>query len=141
MDTKHMKQYSPYIICWFEFSSNRKTDPFNANINEWSEFYAKLFNESNCEYSVQTTSRSELSSIFPTTNCISFGKQSLIQRLLKGMFKKGPSFPRYTVTFDVKLVFECIKEIFFAHNTSLEIYNKNLATIVYLLSGQSLQTL
>ena len=86
------------------------------------------------------TARSALSSIFQTTNFIPFGKQPLIQRTLKGMFKDIPSLPRYTVTFDVKPVFECIKEIDFSDNASLEKYTKNLAAIVSLLSGQRLQT-
>ena len=98
------KQYPPYTICWFKFSSSRKIDPFIASVNDRTEFHAKLFNESICEYSVQNTARAVLSSIFPTTSCISFGKQPVIQRLLKGMFKAR--LPGYTFTFDVKPVFE-----------------------------------
>ena len=65
----------------------------------------------------------------------------LFGRLLKGIFKERPSLPRYTLTFAVKLVFECIKEIVCLDNTSLEIGSKVLATIMYLLSGQRSQTL
>ena len=82
-----------------------------------------------------------MSFIFLTTNGISFGKQPLIQRLLKGIFKERPSLPRYIVLFDVKPVFECIKEIACSDNTSLEICTKILATIMCLLSGQRSQTL
>ena len=82
-----------------------------------------------------------MSFIFLTTNGISFGKQPLIQRLLKRMFKGQPSLRRYTVTFDVKPVFECIKEIAYLDNTYLEIRPKILATIVCLLNGQRSQTL
>ena len=57
------------------------------------------------------------------------------------MFKGKPSLRRYTVTFDVKPVFECIKEIACLDNTYLEIRPKILATIVCLLNGQRLQTL
>ena len=135
------QQYSPHIIRWLEFSSSRKIDYFNASVNDGAEFLAKLFNESKCEYSVMNIGRSALSSIFPTTNGISFGKQPHIQRLLKGIFKERPSLPRYTVTFDVKPVFECIKEIACSDNTSLEICTKILATIMCLLSGQRSQTL
>ena len=67
---------------------------------------------------------------------MSFGKQPLIRRILKGIFKERLSLPRYTVTFDVKTVFECIKEIACSDNTSLEICTKTLATIMCLLSGQ-----
>ena len=100
------KQYSPHIIRWLEFASLRKINPFDASVNDGAEFLAKLFNESRREYSVMNTARSASSSIFPTINGISFGKQPLIQRLLKGMFKERPSLPRYTITFDVKPVFD-----------------------------------
>ena len=122
-----------------EFLYSSKIDTFNASVNDGAEFLAKLFNESKCEYSVINTARSALSSIFPTTNGLLFGKQPLIQRLLKRMFKERSSLPRYTVSFDVKPVFECIKEIL--DNTSLEICTKILATIMCLLSGQRSQTL
>ena len=68
------KQYSPHVRRWLEFSARRKIDPFNASVNDAAEFHVKLFNESKCEYSVMNTARSALSSIFPTTNNISFGK-------------------------------------------------------------------
>ena len=77
-----------------------------------------------------------MSSICPTANGMSFGKQPVIRRILKGIFKERLSLPRYTVTFDVKPVFECIKEIACSDNTSLEICTKTLATIMCLLSGQ-----
>ena len=57
------------------------------------------------------------------------------------MFKKRPSLPIHTVTFDIKPVFECIKEIVCSDNRSLEIWTKILATIMCLLSGQRPQTL
>ena len=72
------KQYSPHIIRWLEFFSSKKIDPSNASVNEAVEFLVKLFNQYKCEYSVMNTARSALPSIFPTTNGISFGKQSLI---------------------------------------------------------------
>ena len=74
------QQYSPHIIRWLEFSSSRKIDYFNASVNDGAEFLAKLFNELKCEYSVINTARSTLSSIFPTTNVTSFGKQPFIQK-------------------------------------------------------------
>ena len=46
----------------------------------------------------------------------------------------------YSHFFDVKTVFECIKEIACSDNTSLEICTKILATMC-LLSGQRSQTL
>ena len=98
------KQYSPHIQRWCEFCSSRNLNPFNATINDGAEFLTQYFLSSECEYSVINTARSALSLIFPSENGLAFGKQPIIQRLLKGMFKERPTFPRYTVTYDVKPV-------------------------------------
>ena len=43
------------------------------------------------------TAKSALSSIFFFDNVLTFGKWTIIQSLLKGMFKERPTFTRYTV--------------------------------------------
>ena len=112
-----------------------------ATINDGAEFLTQYFLCSECEYSVINTARSALSSIFPSENGLTFGKQPIIQRLLKGMFKERPIFPRYTVTCDVKPVFNFIKSLSCSDETSLEICTKALATLMCLVSGQRSQTL
>ena len=72
--------------------------------------------------------------IFPSENGLTFGKLPIIQRLLKGMFKERSTFPRYTVTYDVKPVFDFIKSLSCSDETSLEICTKALATLMCLLS-------
>ena len=135
------KQYSPHIQRWCEFCSSRNLNPFNATINDGAEFLTQYFLCSECEYSVINTARSALSSIFPSENGLTFGKQPIIQRLLKGMFKERPTFPRYTVICDVKPVFDFIKSLSCSDETSLEICTEALATLMCLVSGQRSQTL
>ena len=125
------KQYSPHIQRWCEFCSSRNLDPFNATINDGAEFLTQYFLSSECEYSVINTARSALSSMFSSENGLTFGKQPIIQRLLKGMFKERPTFPRYTVIYDVKPVFDFIKSLSCSDETSLEICTKALATLMY----------
>ena len=57
------------------------------------------------------------------------------------MFKERLTFPRYTVTYDEKPVFDFIKRLSCSDETSLEICTKALATLMCLLSGQRSQTL
>ena len=57
------------------------------------------------------------------------------------MFKERPTFPIYTVTYDVKPVFDFIKSLSCSDETSLEICAKALITLMCLLSGQRSQTL
>ena len=69
-----------------------------------------------------------------------FGKQPLIKRLLRGMFKERPTFPCYTVIYDVKYVVDNVKKCSISSETSLELTSKILATMMCLLSGQRSQT-
>ena len=94
-----------------EFSSCKNINPFKACVNDGADFLTEIFHESKCEYSAINTVRSVLSYILLNINGVSFGKKHLVQKLLKGVFKERPSLPRYTVTFEVKPVFEYIKGI------------------------------
>ena len=49
---------------------------------------------------------------------------NLIKRLLRGMFKERPTFPRYTVTYDVKCVLDYVKKYSISSETSLELTSK-----------------
>jgi len=112
----------------------------NVSVQVGAEFLAKLFKESTIGYSAVNTARSALSAIITPINGIPFGKQPLIQRLMRGVFKQRPSLPKYTVTFDVKKVFDFIESLDFDH-LDLEMLTKCLAVMLCLLSGQRSQTL
>ena len=58
------------------------------------------------------------------------GKQPIIQRFLKGMFKERPTFPRYTATHDVRLLLNFIENLSCYNETSLETCTKALATLI-----------
>ena len=93
------KKYSHHLKRWFRFCPDKSLDPLNANVSEGAEFLTKYYNTSKCEYSSLYTARSPLSSVLSSSNGNTFGKHSLIQRMLKGIFKLNPSLPRYTVTY------------------------------------------
>ena len=97
----------------------------------------QYFRKCNCEYSSVNTARLALSSILPSFNGFTFGEQPLIKKLLRGMFKERPTFPCYTVTYDVKYVEKCS----ISSEMSLELISKILATMMCFLSVQRSQTL
>ena len=88
------KQYLPHILCWCDFCSSQNVNPFNSSIYDNAKILTQYFLRSECKYSVNNTARSVLSSIFPSgKGLLTFGKQPIIQWLLKGMFKeKGQYF-------------------------------------------------
>ena len=57
------------------------------------------------------------------------------------MFKERPTFPRYTVTYDVKYVLDYVKKCSISSETSLKLTSKVLATMMCLFSGQKSKTL
>ena len=57
------------------------------------------------------------------------------------MFKERPTFPRYTVTYEIKYVLEYVKKCSITSGTSLELTSNFLATMMCLLSEQKSQTL
>ena len=50
------------------------------------------------------------------------------------MFEERPTFPRYTVTDDVKYVLDYVKQCSIFSETSLELISKILSTAMCLLS-------
>ncbi|CAC5405660.1 unnamed protein product [Mytilus coruscus] len=53
------KQYTPHIVCWFNFAKDKDTDPFQPTIAYVLDFLAVYFQ--NAGYSALNTARSALS--------------------------------------------------------------------------------
>ena len=133
------KQHAPHLRKWFTFCSENGLQPLNADIRSGTEILTQYFRKSCCEYSSVNTASSALSSILPAVNGFTFGEQPLIKWLLRGRFNEGPTFPHYTVTYDVKYVLDYVKKCSISNGTSLELTSKILATIMCLLSGKRSQ--
>ena len=135
------KQYNSHINRWISYCKQKGFDPFCASVENGAEFLTYYFKEFKVDYSSVNTARSALSAVIPPFNGVSFGNQPLIKRLLKGVFKLRPTLPKYTVRYDVGLVFSFIRSLPDAHDMSLELLSKCTATLLCLLSGQRSQTL
>ena len=118
------KQYAPHLGRWFSFRSEYGLQRLNADVTSGVEILTQNFRKSSCEYSSVNTARSTLSSILPAVNGFTFGEQSLIKRLLQVMFKEWPTFPHYTVAYDVKYVLDYVKKCSIFSKTSLELTSK-----------------
>ena len=116
-------------------------DPFQADEITVASFLTNEFNNTSNSYSALNTARSALSSILPTKDGMTVGKQPLIQRLMKGIFRSRPSLPRYTVTYDVQIVLSYLESLPDCVSISLSDLTLRLSTLMCLLSGQRQQTL
>ena len=62
------------------------------------------FHEEKHKYGVIAVARSALSAILPHKMGKSFGQDSNVSKLLKGVFRLRPTLPKYTVTYDPDIV-------------------------------------
>lgn len=136
-----MKRYATPINKWFKYCEGKSLDPLNASFVEGVEFLADMFNTTTSGYSTLNTARSALSVIFKPIEGVTFGRHPLVARLLKGMFKRRPSLPRYTVTYDITIILNYMTTMAPNRDNSLELHTYKLATLMCLLSGQRAQTL
>lgn len=133
------KQYEPYIRKWIKFCDENRIDPTCPPIISGAEFITKLFKEGGIGYSAINTARSALSAVIDPVNGITFGKQPLIKRVLRGVFRERPALPRYTTTYDVDIVLNYLKSL--GTTVTLQDLTLRLATLTCILSGQRSQTL
>ena len=89
----HMYKFSHYCL-------QRNTNPAQANFKIGIE-YLTHYIYTGVGYSSVNIARSVLSYIVKPENGTSFGEDSLVCRLLKGVFSLRPCLPRYTTTWDV----------------------------------------
>lgn len=133
------KQYLPYVVKWNHYCADKNLDPVNAPVAVGAEFLAMLFRKSKLSYSAMGTARSALSAVIEPVNGIPFGKAPLIRRLLKGMFRERPVFPKYSITFDVNTVLNFLK--LEGQTVTLKDLSYKTATMLCILSGQRAQTI
>ena len=90
--------------------------------------------EDGLSYSTINTARSAISTLH--MDC---GNSALVNRFMKGIFNVRPSLPRYTCTYDVKIVLDFLASLHL-QTLSLRDLSMKLVLLLLLLSGQRLQT-
>lgn len=103
-------------------------------------FLAKLAHDG-ASYSVVNTARSSLSSIIMLPGNLPVGNHPLVKRLLRGIFVKQPSLPRYKEIWDVDIVFTFLRNVILNCELSLKMLTLKLVMLLALLTGQRCQTL
>ena len=86
------------------------------------------------DYSAFNTARSALSTIIPEKEGLAFGKQPVVKRLLKGIFRERPTLPRYTKTFNVDTNLSYLLTLRKPEDTGIKELSFRLATILFILS-------
>ncbi len=95
--------YNSYLKRWRDYCGTRSISTTDASIQDGADFLSFLF-KSGEKYGYIAGSRSALSAILPRTEGKTFGEQEVVKRVLKGVFKQRPSFPRNIVIYDANIV-------------------------------------
>ena len=132
------KSYNVYLKLWGEYCTTNRIDMKNVTVNDGIEFLAFLFYERNLGYSAVNTARSALSQIIKTDNSLTFGKQDLVSKFLKGVFRLRPSLPKYSITYDPDIVLKYLSK---QTDMDLKQLTFKLTTLLCLLTGQRNQTI
>lgn len=109
-------------------------DLLNAPVAAGVEFLSDLFHDTNVQYSA-------LSTVIPEKDGLTFGKQPIVKRLMKGIFKERPSLPKYTIVYDVDIVLNYMISLPKPEDVGLKELSIRIATLLCILSGQRSQTI
>ena len=116
--SKTSQAYDSHFRKWLGWCTERGCDPISGPISDVANFLADLHSQG-----YQTSSlnayRSAISSVHDRVDDVDVGKHPLISRLLKGAFHVRPPLPRYSSTWDVQVVLNCIQQ--WGNTTSLSL--------------------
>ncbi|XP_046973893.1 uncharacterized protein LOC124540411 [Vanessa cardui] len=131
-----IKQYNSSFKLWWKFCSQCKINTFEPEIVNILTFLAEQFNKGG-SYGTINTHRSALSLLIGGN----LGSDDQIKRLMKGIYKKKPSIPKYRGTWDPQLVLNFISKWFPNRNLPLEKITKKLCVLLAICTGHRVQTL
>ena len=114
--------------------------PSDATHSQAMDFMLHLFNQGS-RIGILRVVRSALSAFLPQVNGQTFGKSPEVSRVLRGMFKLRPQFPRYTCTYDPDIVLNHYDSLPENRFLLLEELTKKLTVLLALLHATRTQTL
>ena len=132
---KYETQINKFLI----FCVDRNISAIDATINHGIEFLTYLFEKKGRGYLYINGARSTLSS-FINCGAVSFGKQFLVTKVMRGIFNLRPSLPRYASVWNVKTVLDYLVTSY-THEMSLADLTYRTAILLCMTTGQRKQTI
>lgn len=131
-----MKQYESCLKGWWCFATNKNINVFEPNITDVMEYLTLKFH-GGAKYGTLNSTRAAISLICKND----LSKNPLLSRFLRGCYKRRPSQPKYSVTWDTEQVLSYIKNISDLRNLKLKEHCEILTTLLILITAHRLQTL
>ena len=93
-------KYQVYINQWLDFCKNHNINYHPASVNNELDFLTFLY-QNGKQYPTISYARSILFLFIRSSNGLEFGKESIVQRFMKGIYQLRSSLPKYSFTWDV----------------------------------------
>ena len=135
------KQYSAAWKSFCRWCGPKQVDPLCASLGVVCDFLTEQFETENKAYSTINSYRSALSSILPPFEGKLLGEHPVIVRLLKGMYVTCPPQSRYTTTWDVNILLNCLETWDPLCGLTLKQLTIKTVALVALVSAQRSQAL
>ena len=134
------KQYQTHVTRWIQFCDRGHINPLTPNLTDVIHFLSDTFHWG-VAYDSVNTARGALSSLGIVVDGCRAGNHPLVNRLLRGVFNLKPPKPRYTQTWDVKLVLEQLRTLEPLCNLTLKELTLKLVMLMALTQAARVQTL
>lgn len=131
-----MRQYSVTYKLWWQYCLDNNIDTFAAPSPSVMAFIVDQFNKG-AAYGAINSHRSALSLLLGNN----VGSDERIKRILKGIYRQKPSRPKYTATWDPKLVLDYISGWYPNSSLNFEKLTKKLTVLLALCTSHRVQTL
>ena len=110
---------------WHRWCVERNYNPFSTSLSSVLQFLAEQF-DSGLQYRSVNTLRSAISTTHPNIDGLAVGRHPLVSRLLRGMFNLRPPSPRYSYSWDVRVVVNFLRNYKSADLSNLELAKKTV---------------
>ena len=135
-----LKQYQPYLQTWLKLCREWEINPYDPPLTKVLDFLTSLY-ERGLKYDAINTAKSAVSAITQHKNSLTLGNQSLISRLMKGVFRTRPPVPRYESTWDVQVVLSHLSSLALPKELDLISLTHKLVMLVALVSAKRTQSI
>lgn len=130
-----LKQYDSALKLWWDFCQSNKINVSAASVSEVLKFLSFQF-EKGSSFSTLNSYRSAIAQILGPN----LGQDYRIKRFFRGVYQLRPSQPKYSCTWDAKIVLNFLRGLN-NDNISLEYLTYKTCMLIALATGQRVQTI
>ncbi|XP_046417420.1 uncharacterized protein LOC124178226 [Neodiprion fabricii] len=136
VENSTLKQYESSYKLWWEFNQETQSDPFSITAKKVLSFLTKRFQDG-ASYGTINSGKAALALIAREE----IANSDLINRFMRGVYKKRPGRPRYDTIWDVDPVLDKLAEWYPLEPLKLKKVTKKLVLLLALGTAHRIQTL